>query len=484
MGVSPVVGGSPAKEQQAAGVGILLQIMMLVLSFVLGHVLRRHTFYYLPEASASLLIGLIVGGLANISDTETSIRKIINSTVYAREMLMDIRAGFGSLKSQSFWKTPQKSCISSSNHPCSYFKTFCSKKDSQQQPQQNDNNNESRALQALLRGCIRYIRSSYFYFSGSWKRKIINSTVYAREMLMDIRAGFGSLKSQSFWKTPQKSCISSSNHPCSYFKTFCSKKDSQQQPQQNGDNNVVAEPGILGVGEKIINSTVYAREMLMDIRAGFGSLKSQSFWKTPQKSCISSSNHPCSYFKTFCSKKDSQQQPKQNDDNKVVAEPGILGVGEKIINSTVYAREMLMDIRAGFGSLKSQSFWKTPQKSCISSSNHPCSYFKTFCSKKDSQQQPQQNDDNNGDKFSTDWDKAWSSFRKQSKKSFFSGFSPNKYVTWNPRQSNYPLSEEVDPIKRAERSNLMLWTSPGFTLVGAIIIVSFLLLYTILAPVK
>ncbi|CAI0457872.1 unnamed protein product [Linum tenue] len=46
----------PGKEQQAAGVGILLQIMMLVLSFVLGHVLRRHKFYYLPEASASLLI--------------------------------------------------------------------------------------------------------------------------------------------------------------------------------------------------------------------------------------------------------------------------------------------------------------------------------------------------------------------------------------------------------------------------------------------
>ena len=52
--------GSPAKEQQAAGVGILLQIMMLVLSFVLGHVLRCHKFYYLPEASASLLIGIIL----------------------------------------------------------------------------------------------------------------------------------------------------------------------------------------------------------------------------------------------------------------------------------------------------------------------------------------------------------------------------------------------------------------------------------------
>jgi len=51
--------GSPEREQQAAGVGILLQIMMLVLSFVLGHVLRRHKFYYLPEASASLLIGTL-----------------------------------------------------------------------------------------------------------------------------------------------------------------------------------------------------------------------------------------------------------------------------------------------------------------------------------------------------------------------------------------------------------------------------------------
>ncbi|XP_050148680.1 sodium/hydrogen exchanger 5-like isoform X3 [Malus sylvestris] len=66
-------GTTPGKEQQAAGVGILLQIMMLVLSFVLGHVLRRHKFYYLPEASASLLIGLIVGGLASISNTENSI---------------------------------------------------------------------------------------------------------------------------------------------------------------------------------------------------------------------------------------------------------------------------------------------------------------------------------------------------------------------------------------------------------------------------
>ncbi|KAI5446938.1 sodium/hydrogen exchanger 6 [Lathyrus oleraceus] len=69
---------APGKEQQAAGVGILLQIMMLVLSFVLGHVLRRKKIYIIPEASASLLIGLIVGVLANISDTETNIRAWFN----------------------------------------------------------------------------------------------------------------------------------------------------------------------------------------------------------------------------------------------------------------------------------------------------------------------------------------------------------------------------------------------------------------------
>ncbi|CAL5087724.1 unnamed protein product [Urochloa decumbens] len=63
--------GSPGtvEEQEAAGVGILLQISMLVLSFVLGHILRRRKFYYLPEASGSLLIGdgLIFGRISSFS---------------------------------------------------------------------------------------------------------------------------------------------------------------------------------------------------------------------------------------------------------------------------------------------------------------------------------------------------------------------------------------------------------------------------------
>ncbi|KAK7285106.1 hypothetical protein RJT34_19865 [Clitoria ternatea] len=119
--------------------------------------------------------------------------------------------------------------------------------------------------------------------------------------------------------------------------------------------------------------------------------------------------------------------------------------------------------------------------------SHPPSSFssfsplKLFCSN-----ESQRNADNNknGDKSSRDWDKAWTSYKKQGKKKPFSQFSPDKYVSWNPRRSEFPLSEEVDPIKRTERSNLMFWNSPTFTLGGAVIIVTFLLLYTILAPIK
>ncbi|XP_024024241.1 uncharacterized protein LOC21387375 [Morus notabilis] len=140
-----------------------------------------------------------------------------------------------------------------------------------------------------------------------------------------------------------------------------------------------------------------------------------------------------------------------------------------------------MDIQARFGIIFSHSFFSASIKSS------PSYWTQRFlCSRRDSDPENQRNNgDNNGDKYSTDWDKAWSRFRKQGKKkSIFSDFSPNKYVSWNPRRSDYPLSEEVDPIKRTERSNLMFWTSPGFTLAGAIVLVTFLLVYTILAPVK
>ncbi|KAL1351890.1 hypothetical protein HN51_015768 [Arachis hypogaea] len=129
----------------------------------------------------------------------------------------------------------------------------------------------------------------------------------------------------------------------------------------------------------------------------------------------------------------------------------------------------------------SHRFSSLYQTSSSSSSSSP---LKLVSSKRDSQRNPADNNNNNGDKSSRDWDKAWSNFKKQGKKSLFSGFSPDKYVSWNPRRSEFPISEEVDPIKRTERSNLKFWNSPTFTLGGAVIIVLFLLLYTILAPIK
>ncbi|XP_058740339.1 uncharacterized protein LOC131629901 [Vicia villosa] len=107
--------------------------------------------------------------------------------------------------------------------------------------------------------------------------------------------------------------------------------------------------------------------------------------------------------------------------------------------------------------------------------------YKFVCSKRD---ESPRNGDNKGDKSSTDWDKAWSKFKKQGKKTLFSNFSADKYVSWNPRRSDFPLSEEVDPIKKTERSNLKFWNSPTFSLGGALIILIFLLLYTLQAPIN
>ncbi|PKA66926.1 Thioredoxin-like protein AAED1, chloroplastic [Apostasia shenzhenica] len=105
------------------------------------------------------------------------------------------------------------------------------------------------------------------------------------------------------------------------------------------------------------------------------------------------------------------------------------------------------------------------------------------CSKGDKRSQ-ENGKNGRGDRLSVDWDKAWSSFRKQGKKSMLSEFKADKYVSRNPQRSEYPMSEELDPIKRTERSNLKLWTSPRFTLVGAIVVVTFLLIYTLLSPIK
>lgn len=78
---------------------------------------------------------------------------------------------------------------------------------------------------------------------------------------------------------------------------------------------------------------------------------------------------------------------------------------------------------------------------------------------------------NGGEDGSVDWDKAWSSFRKPLKRKSFLKVDMEQYVTRQPKHSNYPLSEEVDPLKRSERSLLGAWTSMKFTYALVIVIV-------------
>eukprot|EP00249_Psilotum_nudum_P030620 c43413_g1_i1 orf=47-586(+) len=78
---------------------------------------------------------------------------------------------------------------------------------------------------------------------------------------------------------------------------------------------------------------------------------------------------------------------------------------------------------------------------------------------------------NGNEKGSVDWDKAWSRFSKE-KRSIFSKFDFDKFVTRTPRYPNYPISEEVDPFKRIERSTLRFWTDTKFTIAGFGVIVA------------
>ncbi len=88
-----------------------------------------------------------------------------------------------------------------------------------------------------------------------------------------------------------------------------------------------------------------------------------------------------------------------------------------------------------------------------------------------------------------DWDKAWSNFPKSKMKE--SGFSlksflkldMDQYVSRKPNHSKYPLSEEVDPLRRTERGTLNAWTDPKFTVAGFGVIVGlFLYMVVIVGP--
>jgi hypothetical protein len=101
------------------------------------------------------------------------------------------------------------------------------------------------------------------------------------------------------------------------------------------------------------------------------------------------------------------------------------------------------------------------------------------------------NDDRNkskGESLSTDWDKAWSNYRKQGKKNLLSEFNiqkyMEKYVSRDPRPSDYPLSEEVDPLRKSERWALGFWTNSKFTVVGLGVVVGLLIFYITLFSIR
>lgn len=88
------------------------------------------------------------------------------------------------------------------------------------------------------------------------------------------------------------------------------------------------------------------------------------------------------------------------------------------------------------------------------------------------------------ERSSIDWDSAWSSYRKP-KKASGNPFKldMDKYVSRRPTRSDYPLSEEVDPLRKSERSALGVWTDPRFTYAGIGVIVGlFVYMVIIIGP--
>ncbi|CAI5465617.1 unnamed protein product [Closterium sp. Yama58-4] len=74
MAGAPAPPVSSTKAEAFASLSILLQIAMLMVAFVVGHILRRRKVYYIHEGSAALLIGLVVGSVGNWRGTQESFR--------------------------------------------------------------------------------------------------------------------------------------------------------------------------------------------------------------------------------------------------------------------------------------------------------------------------------------------------------------------------------------------------------------------------
>ena len=59
----------------------------------------------------------------------------------------------------------------------------------------------------------------------------------------------------------------------------------------------------------------------------------------------------------------------------------------------------------------------------------------------------------------------------------------DKYVTRSPARIDFPLAEEIDPVRKTERVVLKAWTEERFTAIGfAIVMVLLLLMVVIVGP--
>eukprot|EP00897_Mesotaenium_endlicherianum_P008050 jgi/Mesen1/7273/ME000373S06346 len=79
-----------------------------------------------------------------------------------------------------------------------------------------------------------------------------------------------------------------------------------------------------------------------------------------------------------------------------------------------------------------------------------------------------------------DWDTAWQAFKttqeqqhqrnqrlqRERRRAQSPLAAMDKFVTRDPVEVKYPLTEEVDPFKRTEKRVLGVWTSTNFTLAG------------------
>ncbi|GAQ86855.1 Na+/H+ antiporter [Klebsormidium nitens] len=67
-----------ANPEMFASLSILLQLVLLGSAFVCGHILRRRKIYWMHEAGSALLMGVVVGLLSRIFNTEEAFRRWLN----------------------------------------------------------------------------------------------------------------------------------------------------------------------------------------------------------------------------------------------------------------------------------------------------------------------------------------------------------------------------------------------------------------------